>query len=262
MPETLPEFSFALADIAQQAGQLVLRHFRRDHAARQKADGSPVTAADEEAEAFIVSRLASLAPEIPVIAEEQMARGKPVVPARRFFLVDPLDGTEEFIAGRDEFTVNIALIVDGIPVCGTVVAPARLRAFYGETGRGAFEFAFAAEGAMDPGTVRPIRARPVPAAGPTVLVSRSHGQGEAEGFAGAASAQVMRVASSLKFGLIAAGEADVYPRRGPTMEWDTAAGQAVLEAAGGRTETEAGELLRYGKISAGLRNPGFTARGL
>ncbi len=259
--EALPEFSSALVEVANEAGQILLQHFRHHGVARQKPDGSPVTPADEEAEAFILSRLAVLAPDIPVIAEEQMARGCPAAPGRRFFLVDPLDGTEEFIAGREEFTVNIALIEDRIPVCGAVVAPAGGRGFFGEKGRGAFEFAFAPRGKINAGTLRPIRARHVPDAGPTILVSRTHAQGEATAF-GAGAARVICVASSLKFGLIATGEADIYPRRGPTMEWDTAAGQAVLEAAGGRTETQSGHLLRYGKAEASFRNPGFTARGL
>jgi 3'(2'), 5'-bisphosphate nucleotidase len=255
------QFSLALAEIASEAGRIVLGHFRQHGATRRKPDGSPVTEADEEAEAFILSRLAAIAADIPVIAEEQMARGTPAVAARRFFLVDALDGTKEFIAGHDGFTVNIALVEERIPVCGTVVAPAVGRAFVGERSRGAFEFAVTPFGAIDPGALRPIRARSIPAAGPTIVVSRTHGEGEAESFA-ARAAQVIRVASSLKFGLLAAGEADFYPRRGPTMEWDTAAGQAVLEAAGGRVETETGELLRYGKANASFRNPEFIARGL
>lgn len=241
------QFSFALAEVAQEAGRLLLRHFRHPGAIRKKPDGSPVTSADEEAETFIISRLASLAADVPVIAEEQMARGSsPAAAGRRFFLVDPLDGTEEFIAGRNEFTVNIALIENGAPVCGTVVVPAAGRAFFGEEGRGAFEFAPAPHGAIDPNTLRPIRARSVPEAGPTILVSRTHGRGEADAF-GAGPGPVIRVASSLKFALIAAGEADIYPRRGTTMEWDTAAGQAVLAAAGGGPKPKPGNCCAMAK---------------
>ena len=254
MTDLPSDFLFALAAIAQEAGRVLLRHFRGPTAARYKSDGSPVTAADEEAEALILSRLAVLSPQLPVIAEEQMVKRPTESPGARFFLVDPLDGTEEFIRGRDEFTVNIALIDSGNPICGTVVAPAKNRAFFGARREGAFEFAAAA----DLKTARRIHAREVPEQGPTVLVSRTHAHGEAQAFAGR-GAQIMPVASSLKFAVLAAGEADLYPRRGPTMEWDTAAGHALLEAAGGRMETESGEIFRYGKPY--FRNPGFIARG-
>jgi 3'(2'), 5'-bisphosphate nucleotidase len=257
MTDLPSEFVSALAEIAHEAGRVVLRHFGGSTEARYKSDGSPVTAADEEAEALILARLAVLAPRVPVIAEEQMTRQSVLSPGARFFLVDPLDGTEEFLRGREEFTVNIALIDSGNPVCGTIIAPARNRAFAGERGKGAFEFPAAGE-TLDFTAARRICARKVPEKGPTVLVSRTHAHGEAQAFA-TPGAQIMATASSLKFGVLAAGEADLYPRRGPTMEWDTAAGQAVLEAAGGRMETETGEIFRYGK--PGFRNPGFIARG-
>jgi len=257
MTDLPSEFLFALAAIAQEAGRVLLRHFRGPTVVKHKSDGSPVTAADEEAEALILSRLALLAPQLPVIAEEQMVRHPSESPGARFFLVDPLDGTEEFVRGRDEFTVNIALIDSGSPICGTVVAPAKNRAFFGASGEGAFEFPASID-LPDFKTAHRIHAREVPEQGPTVLVSRTHAHGEAQAFA-RQGAQIMPVASSLKFAVLAAGEADLYPRRGPTMEWDTAAGHALLEAAGGRMETESGEIFRYGK--PGFRNPGFIARG-
>ena len=257
MTDLSSEFVSALVGIAHEAGRVLLRHFRRSAEARYKSDGSPVTAADEEAEALILARLAVLMPNVPVIAEEQMAKRPVLSSGPRFFLVDPLDGTEEFVRGREEFTVNIALIDSGNPVCGALIAPARNRAFGGERGKGAFEFPASVD-ALDFTAARRIYARKVPEQGPMILVSRTHAQGEAQAF-GAPGAQIMAVASSLKFGVLAAGEADLYPRRGPTMEWDTAAGQAVLEAAGGCVETENGEIFRYGK--PGFRNPGFIARG-
>jgi len=257
MTDLPSEFVAALAEIAHEAGRVLLRHFRGATETRYKSDGSPVTAADEEAEALILARLAVLAPNVPVIAEEQMARQARISAGACFFLVDPLDGTEEFVRGREEFTVNIALIDSGSAVCGVLIAPAQKRAFAGERARGAFELPASDDG-LDIKGARRIYARKLPEQGPTVLVSRTHAHGEAQAF-GTQRAQIMAVASSLKFGVLAAGEADLYPRRGPTMEWDTAAGQAVLEAAGGRVETETGEIFRYGK--PGFRNPGFIARG-
>jgi 3'(2'), 5'-bisphosphate nucleotidase len=257
MTDLPSDFVSALAEIAQEAGRVLLRHFRRGTEARIKSDGSPVTAADEEAEALILARLAVLQPNVPVIAEEQMARQSQVSAGARFFLVDPLDGTEEFVRGREEFTVNIALIDSGNPVCGALIAPAQNRAFAGERGKGAFEIPISGS-ALNLKAARGLYARKIPEHGPTILVSRTHAHDEAQAFA-IKGGNIIAVASSLKFGVLAAGEADLYPRRGPTMEWDTAAGQAVLEAAGGRVETESGAMFRYGK--PGFRNPGFIARG-
>ena len=176
-------------------------------------------------------------------------------------LVDPLDGTEEFVKRGDEFTVNIALIQDGFAVCGALIAPAKNRAFAGEKDKGAWELAAPANCALDFRAARPIRARKAPAEGLTVLVSRTHRRTENQIYDGRQIAQLLPMASSLKFGLLAAGEADLYPRIGPTMEWDTAAGQAILEAAGGCMQTAGGDVFRYGKFTAGFRNPGFIARG-
>jgi 3'(2'), 5'-bisphosphate nucleotidase len=254
MSDSPSPFVAALAGIAQDAAKLVMAHFGKTTQVRRKSDASPVTAADEAAEALILKRLHALAPDVPVIAEEQMAKQAAQAPGPRFFLVDPLDGTSDFIRGGDEFTVNIALIDDGEAVCGALVAPARLRAFLGEKDKGAWEIP------AENRAPRPIRARPRPAEGMTVLVSRNHPTGEAELYAGETVARLLPMSSSLKFAVLAAGEADLYPRIGPTMEWDTAAGQAILEAAGGRMLSASGDVFGYGK--PGFRNGGFIARGL
>jgi 3'(2'), 5'-bisphosphate nucleotidase len=249
----------AMIDAARVAGDEVLRIRRAGYLVHWKADESPVTAADQAAEAIILEHLARMAPGVPVVAEEAAAAGAAPQVAGRFFLVDPLDGTKEFVAGRDEFTVNIALIEQGAPVLGVVGAPALGRLFAGDVTRGeAFEIR-GAGGA--PGSARiPMRVRPWPPDGPVAVASRSHGSAETEAWlAAAAVAARVSIGSSLKFCLLAAGEADVYPRFGPTMEWDTAAGHAVVCAAGGDVHEIDGRPLRYGKT--GFRNPSFIATG-
>lgn len=258
---------------ALAAGAEILRIRAQGFAVHDKPDASPVTAADQAAESLILARLAAVAPGVAVVAEEAAAAG--VLPdiGRRFFLVDPLDGTREFVAGRDEFTVNIALVQHGLPVLGVVVAPALGRAFAGDVAAGmAFELsqevgttagatspAGAATG-ISPPQRRGLRVRRPPASGVVAVASRSHGTPETEDWLRRAKVtQRVSIGSSLKFCLLAAGEADVYPRFGPTMEWDTAAGHAVVVAAGGRVDGLDGEPLRYGK--PGFRNPAFVARG-
>jgi 3'(2'), 5'-bisphosphate nucleotidase len=201
-----------------------------------------------------VPALRALAPDIPVVAEEAVAAGQVPVIGERFWLVDPLDGTKEFIGRNGEFTVNIALIEHGAPVLGVVGAPALGRVYAGAAGEGAW--------VEDAQGRRAIRCRPVPAEGLTVVASRSHGDAAAlEAFlAGRRVASLATAGSSLKLCLLAAGEADLYPRLGRTMEWDIAAGHAVLAAAGGRVTTLQGEPLRYGK--SGFENPHFAAWGL
>ena len=218
---------------------------------RGKTDASPVTEADERAEALIVPALQMLAPEVPIVAEEAVAGGATPAIGDWFWLVDPLDGTKEFISRNGEFTVNIALVHQGAPVLGVVLAPALGRLFAGVAGQGAF---------VEDGTGRrPIRCRAVPDAGLTVVASRSHGDAAAlDAFlAGRTVASLVNAGSSLKLCLVAAGEADLYPRLGRTMEWDIAAGHAVLAAAGGQVQTLQGQPLRYGK--AGFDNPHFSA---
>ena len=243
----------ALLPIARQAGAAIMDIYATDFAVRGKADASPVTEADERAEALILPALASLTPDIPIVAEEAVAAGHIPTVGERFWLVDPLDGTKEFINRNGEFTVNIALIENGSPVLGVVFAPALDRLFAGAAGLGAF--------VEDKGVRRDIDCRTEPAEGLTVVASRSHGDADALAsfLAGRKVARQTNAGSSLKLCLVAAGEADVYPRLGRTMEWDIAAGDAVLRAAGGIVRTLDGPALRYGK--ADFANPHFAAWG-
>ncbi len=254
--EALPlgDWREALIDIARAAGELVMAVYATDFVVRGKSDASPVTEADERAEAHIVQRLRALSPDIPIVAEEAVAAGQVPVVGRRFWLVDPLDGTREFASRNGEFTVNIALVEDGVPVLGVVLAPAIGRLFAGASGIGAL--------AEQGGVRQSIHCRAVPQAGLTVVASRSHGDAAAldEFLAGRRVAQLVYAGSSLKLCLLAAGEADLYPRLGRTMEWDIAAGHAVLLASGGRVTTLQGQALRYGK--PGFENPHFVAEGL
>jgi 3'(2'), 5'-bisphosphate nucleotidase len=239
---------YALADLGERA---------------KKPDNSPVTDADHAAEAIILAGLARLTPGIPVIAEEEVAAGRvPAVKGTPFWLVDPLDGTKEFLRRNGEFTVNIALVENGNLVVGVVLAPAIGRHWRGVVARDGREGR--AEEVLADGTVRRIHVRPVPAAGVTVYTSRTHGRYSDldiwMGREGIVAAERKIAGSSLKFCMIASGEADLYPRFAPTNEWDTAAGQAVLEAAGGSVHLhEGGARLTYGKPR--FANPWFIARG-
>ena len=238
---------------AHEAGAAILEIYRQDFAVRHKTDESPVTRADERAEAIIERRLAAAAPDIPVIAEEACAaQGLPRVVPPRFWLVDPLDGTKEFIRRNGEFTVNIALVEGDRAVLGVVHAPSQ-----------SVTYAAAGSATRQRGSAAPqaIMARPVPPRGAIVVHSRSHvdEQQLARYIATLPDAERRLSGSALKFCLLAAGEADLYPRFGTTAEWDTAAGQAILEAAGGTVTTLDGAPLRYGK--PGFCNPDFIARG-
>jgi 3'(2'), 5'-bisphosphate nucleotidase len=247
-----------LLSAAIDAGRAICDIYSRGFEVQRKADTSPVTEADHAAEAIILERLARAAPGIPVVAEEEVAAGRVPVIGERFFLVDPLDGTREFVARRGEFTVNIALIENGDPVLGVVYAPANSRLFAGDVAHGnAFRSAQRTEN-RELAPREPIRVREVPARGLTAVASRSHRTPETDAFLLSAKVKdLVSIGSSLKFGLVASGEADLYPRLGPTMEWDTAAGHAVLAAAGGKVATLEGAPLRYGK--PGFRNPSFIA---
>lgn len=243
-----------LTPLIRDAGQVIMDIYATDFDVTQKGDDSPVTQADQRAEDVILAGLAKIIPGVPVVAEEAVAAGKIPEVGEYFFLVDPLDGTKEFISRNGEFTVNIALIRAGRPVLGLVYAPAIGRLFTGAEGVGAW--------LEDAAGRRPIRCRAVPAEGLTVVASRSHGDETAlDAFlAGRKVASRTNAGSSLKLCLVAAGEADVYPRLGRTMEWDIAAGDAVLRAAGGKVSTLAGADLGYGK--PGWDNPHFAASGL
>ena len=240
-----------LAGIAAAAGQAVMGHYGRGEGAEFKPDHSPVTAADREAEALILAALEREFPGVPVVAEEAQAAGADVKVGLRFFLVDPLDGTREFLKGNGEFTVNIALVENGVPVAGAVFAPARGRMFFADE-TGAFE--------QSGGAARRIQTRRVPASGPVALCSRSHDDAQTQAYLKKLGVQeITTLGSSLKFCLLAAGEADLYARAGRTMEWDIAAGHAILSAAGGvLTDWDGGAFL-YGK--PGFANGGFIARG-
>ena len=256
LSNVMPELE-RVAHIVREAGELVMDVYRAGFEVRRKDDASPVTEADERAEALIVPALRALAPGIPVVAEEMAARGQAdaigMTSSASFWLVDPLDGTREFIGRNGEFTVNIALVHDGRPVLGVVGAPALGRLFAGAQGQGAW--------VDDAHGRRAIRARVPPAEGLTVMASRSHGDAAAlqRLLAGQPVARLVNAGSSLKLCLLAAGEADLYPRLGRTMEWDIAAGHALLAAAGGSVCTLDGAPLRYGK--PGYENPHFIARG-
>jgi len=239
--------------VTRAAGRAILEVYATNFEVRGKSDASPVTAADERAEAIILAALAKLTPSIPAVSEEAAAAGRTPAVAESFWLVDPLDGTKEFINRNGEFTVNIALIENGHPTLGVVLAPALSRLFAGAAGVGAF---------LEENTGRrPIACRAVPPAGLTVVASRSHGDAEAldRFLAGRKVASQTNAGSSLKLCLVAAGEADLYPRLGRTMEWDIAAGDAVLRAAGGMVRTLSGDPLVYGKPD--FANPHFAAWG-
>lgn len=218
-----------------------------------KADSSPVTAADEAGEEVIVAALRRLTPDIPIVAEESAARGELPKACPMFWLVDPLDGTKEFISKNGEFTVNIGLVEHGEPVMGVVLAPARGLGWWGCAGEGAHR-------RDEHGKVAPIAVRARPAAGAVAVASRSHRDVATDNWLEQQGiTETVSAGSSLKFCLVAEGRADAYPRFGPTMEWDTAAGHAVLRAAGGSVHAVSGEPLTYGKPA--FRNPGFIAVG-
>jgi 3'(2'), 5'-bisphosphate nucleotidase len=259
----LPSLALQLAEIAAEAGRLILRHYFEGTEVREKQDRSPVTLADEEAEALILARLRLKFPDVPIIAEEAAARGEIPEFSERFFLVDPLDGTKEFLARNGEFTVNIALIEDNMPLCGVVLAPAQGRAFAGDVdASNAFELSVSKAGELDLTSAKNIRTRKPPEGGLTAMVSRSHRDTKTEEYLANYSIAEMKAAgSSLKFCLIAAGEADLYPRFGRTMEWDIAAGHAVLLAAGGTVKQLDGAPFFYGKIMQNFANPYFVAKG-
>jgi 3'(2'), 5'-bisphosphate nucleotidase len=254
-----------LAGLAEQAGDEILRHYQGPIAVTRKADASPVTAADQAAEAIILETLAPLLPGVPVIAEEASAAGNtPAIgpnrsPDRRFWLVDPLDGTKEFLSRNGQFTVNIALIQGSRPILGVVHLPALGTTYTGSApATGGAGIAMLAHRGDRP---RPIACRQQPKDGAIVLASRSHANEAAlQAFLSTEQVATLENAgSSLKFCRVAEGLADIYPRLGRTMEWDTAAGQAVLAAAGGSVRTLDGKELGYGK--PGFENPHFVARG-
>jgi 3'(2'), 5'-bisphosphate nucleotidase len=249
-----------LTDLVLRAGAAILAVNRRAMKIEGKLDGSPVTEADLAADRIIGDGLAQLIPDIPAVSEERAREFKP--PFRgSFFLIDPLDGTKEFVAGRDEFTVNLALVTDGTPLFGIVGAPALGLLWRGLVGRGAERLRLDETG---PEVCEPIRTRRLPAHGEPWIaaVSRSHGDVRTEAFIGSRpGAQRLTLGSAVKFGRLAEGAADVYPRLAPTSEWDIAAGHAVVTAAGGRITDADGAPLRFGEGQNGFIVPGFIAWG-
>lgn len=253
MDSELRELLDGACRAARAAAGAILEVYKSPFDVRKKADASPVTEADERAEAIIVDILSRLNPSIPIIAEEMAERGLPQA-AARFWLVDPLDGTREFVAKNGEFTTNIGLIENDRAVLGVIHLPVT-NVTYAAAGAGT-----ATRQEQDAAPV-PIEARRTPASGAVIAHSRSHGNNAALAayVATIPQAQKRISGSAVKFCFVAEGSADLYPRFGPTMEWDTAAGQAIVEAAGGSVTTFDGAPLRYAKL--GFRNPEFLAQG-
>lgn len=241
-----------LSRACREAGEAILAVRRRGCAVERKGDDSPVTEADRAAETILLAALARHAPGVPVVAEEEVAAGRVPEIGDLFFLVDPLDGTKEFVRGGDDYTVNVGLIAGGRPLLGLVYTPERRALHSGLVGTGAW--------LEDGGGRSELRTRP-PGAPLRVVASKSHMNAATERYLAdqAAGAELVSVGSSLKFCLVAEGMADLYPRLSPTSEWDTAAGHAVLVAAGGRVDGPDGAPLPYGK--PGFLNPGFVATG-
>jgi 3'(2'), 5'-bisphosphate nucleotidase len=241
-------------DLARRAGDVILEIRKRGFETMCKSDSSPVTEADHAAEALIVAALREATPDIPVVAEEEIAGGHDPCCREAFWMVDPLDGTREFAAGGEDFVVCIGLVRGLRPVLGVIGHPISGDLFGGIVGVGAWK--------RDANGERPITARAVPGEGMTVLGSRRHGDDAKlnRHLDGHAVANVETMGSALKFCRVAEGVADMYPRLGPTMEWDTAAGQALLEAAGGSVRViGTDEVLGYGKPD--WRNPDFICTG-
>jgi 3'(2'), 5'-bisphosphate nucleotidase len=248
-----------LTDLVVAAGNAILAVNRSVMKVDGKTDGSPVTEADLAADRIIADGLARLAPHIPSLSEERALQAR--LPYRdSFFLIDPLDGTKEFVAGRDEFTVNLALVTHGTPLLGIVAAPALGLIWRGIVGRGAERITLGANAPL----VEPIRTRPCPTQGApwTVAVSRSHGDARTEGFiAGRPGAVRSELGSAVKFGRVAEGMVDIYPRLSPTCEWDVGAGYAVVTAAGGRITDSKGKALQFGSGRGDFIIPEFIAWG-
>ena len=243
-----------LIAVARAAGAVEMKYYKSGAEVMDKSDGSPVTLADQEAEKLIIAALNDIAPGIPVIAEEAVAAGTiPDISSGTFFLVDPLDGTKEFITGGGDFTVNIALLKDFVPVMGVIYTPVSDELYFAGGGK--------AFSVIKGGPEKAISVRPVPKDGLTVVASKRHGDPEklADFLRGRKIDALINRSSSLKFCAMAAGEADLYPRLGPTCEWDIAAGDAILRAAGGQVVTLEGQPMPYGKADKKFLNGEFIA---
>jgi 3'(2'), 5'-bisphosphate nucleotidase len=247
-----------LTDLVLRAGAAILAVNRLAMKIDGKLDGSPVTEADFAADRIIGEGLARLVPEVPVLSEERVHLAKPPY-GGSFFLIDPLDGTKEFVAGRSEFTVNLALVTNGTPLLGIIGAPALGLIWRGLVGRGAERIK-----AGERSVAEPIHTRPHPQPGEPwiVAVSRSHGDIRTETFIEARPGAIRQMlGSAVKFGRVAEGAADIYPRLAPTSEWDVAAGHALVTAAGGKITDSQGAELHFGRARQGFTVPEFIAWG-
>jgi 3'(2'), 5'-bisphosphate nucleotidase len=255
-PAAYAELMDALTAITTSAAEAI-RLSRGERGVQIKADGSPVTAADQAAEAVIRDGLVRLAPDLPIVSEEEAEREKPAVKGKSYFLVDPLDGTREFIAGRDEYTINIGIVADGAPILGIIAAPAQGLIWRGIVGRGAERLEFSAHKVSAP---QAIKTRVRPAGELIAMVSRSHLEARTQAYLdGLPHTQTLGCGSSVKFCRLAEGAADLYPRLAPTHDWDIAAGHAILVAAGGSIIDPDGAALTYG--TPDLIIPAFLAWG-
>ncbi len=245
-----------LAEIVVEAARLILPLWRSGLTVHAKSDESPVTEADRQGEALILRRLAERFPDIPVISEEDASEfGTPDTIGPRFFLVDPLDGTKAFVRGDPHFTVNIGLVEHGRPVAGAVAAPPSGELWFTRDGQ-------ALKRRFDQTDCAPVRVRPWPKGAAIALISHTMKEETADKLAADYGFDIREpMDSSIKLCRIAEGAADIYPRHGPTMEWDVAAGHAILEAAGGSMLTPEGEPFVYGKAAEGFKNGWFVARG-
>lgn len=258
-PAMLPTLMAPLTRLVISAACAIRAVDRSALATAHKADQSPVTRADMAAHDVLVAGARALMPGLPVVSEEDAAALSGPI-AGSFVLIDPLDGTREFVAGSDEYAVNLAVITDGAPLLGVVAAPARGLVWRGLVGQGAERLSFLPDGT--PGEATPIACRRQPSGGPRVMVSRSHGDDATNAYIATLDGATREsMGSALKFCRVAEGSADIYPRLGPTSEWDVAAGHALVVAAGGTMTSGSGELLRYGQRPDGFGMPNFIARG-
>ncbi len=245
--------------LALEAGDITLQYYDETgfQGAEEKGDGSPVTLADREAEAHIIKGLKDITPDIPIVGEEShhLLENIDLSTQEYFWLVDPLDGTREFVSGGPEYTVNIALIRNGEPIMGVIAAPVKGEVYLGHVEYGA------ARWLEETDVLKEIRVRSVPRTGYTAIVSKNRGDGPEmkDYLAKFKIEKVLRRSSSLKICAIALGKADLYPNFGITCEWDLAAGHAILKAAGGNIFDLKGEVLSYGHLSRGFKNPDFIA---
>ena len=253
----MTEYFSLLPDIvklADDASEAIMAIYRSGFETKIKNDQSPVTEADIVAEKIILEGLSQLTPNLPVVAEEQVADGEiPILSSPYYWLVDPLDGTKEFVRRNDEFTVNIALVRTNFPILGVVCAPALKSSYWGAAGHGSF--------CRENGNIVPIAVNVPTDDGVSIISSRHHGNNrELQDFLATFNVvQTLEAGSSLKFCMVAKGDADLYPRFGPTCEWDTAAGHAILDAAGGQVTNVDGSPFLYRKKH--FRNSNFIAWG-